>query len=500
MTELLKSERLLKDLSTKSENYWILRGEKHALSLFHAMAKRVPAYKDFLEKRHINAERIKTIEDFRSLPPIDKDSYLRRYPLESLCWDGKLKEKHWVISSTSGSTGEPFYFPRQEAQDLQYSLLADLYLRTNFEVHKRSTLYIVAFPMGVWIGGVFTYQILQYLARQKNYPLSIITPGINKQEILKAVKNLGAKFDQIIIGSYGPFLKDILDDGERERIQWNKYNIGFVFSAEGFTETFRDYVLKRTRFENPYKATLNHYGTVDLGTMSYETPLAILVRRLSLSNKQLYGSLFGNTIKLPTLTQYLPEMFYFEDTAGNLFCSAKGGIPLVRYDLKDHGGVKTFREIEGLCKSSGIDIKQETAKVHIGDTVWKLPFVYVYERSDLSVSFYAANMYPETIRRALQHKSLEKKVTGKFTMLVKYDRGQNQYIEINVELAGEMKKSKKLREEVTDLAFKQLFKESSEYRKIYEEIGKRSTPRIVFWPYEHPIYFKAGTKQKWVKK
>jgi len=495
------AEHLLKTLNAKGpESYWLKRGEQNALSLFHKAAQLVPAYRDFLRKHRIHHHKIRTLRDFQTLPPTDKDSYLRSYPLAALCWEGKLKERHWVISSTSGSTGEPFYFPRQETQDLQYALLADLYLRTNFRVHERSTLYIVGFPMGVWIGGVFTYQILQYLARQKNYPLSIITPGINKQEILKAVKKLGSKFDQIIIGSYGPFLKDILDDGEREGIQWNKYNIGFVFSAEGFTETFRDYVLKRTRFENPYKATLNHYGTVDLGTMSYETPLAILVRRLSLSNKQLYESLFGNTVKLPTLTQYIPEMFFFEEVGGSLLCSADSGLPLVRYNLKDHGGVCTREQVDTLCTASGIDLKHAAEEARIQDTVWNLPFVHVYERADFSVSFYAANIYPETLRRALQHTSLGKKVTGKFTMMVQYDRRQNQYIELNVELGGTQRRSKKLEEAVQELAHMQLLKESSEYRKIYEEIGKRSTPRIVFWPYGHPTYFKTGTKQKWVKK
>ena len=37
----------------------------------------------------------------------------------------------------------------------------------------------------------------------------------------------------------------------------------------------------------------------------------------------------------------------------------------------------------------------------VTNTIWRLPFVYVYERSDFSVSFYAFQIYPETIKRAL---------------------------------------------------------------------------------------------------
>src|SRR3989344_5952796 len=93
--------QLLAELKRKPEHYWIKKGEKRALQLFSLMAQRVPAYKDFLKKNNINAEKIKTINDFKHVPTIDKDNYLRIYPLEKLCWDGELKAKQWVFSTTS---------------------------------------------------------------------------------------------------------------------------------------------------------------------------------------------------------------------------------------------------------------------------------------------------------------------------------------------------------------------------------------------------------------
>ena len=47
----IKLDRLLK---TKPESYWLTRGERRVLNLFHLMARRVPAYKDFLKKNKIN--------------------------------------------------------------------------------------------------------------------------------------------------------------------------------------------------------------------------------------------------------------------------------------------------------------------------------------------------------------------------------------------------------------------------------------------------------------
>src|SRR3989344_2665948 len=42
-------------LSAKPERYWVRRGEKRVLLLFHLMSERVPAYKDFLQKRGLLA-------------------------------------------------------------------------------------------------------------------------------------------------------------------------------------------------------------------------------------------------------------------------------------------------------------------------------------------------------------------------------------------------------------------------------------------------------------
>lgn len=496
----LNTKKLLHDLKVKPEDYWVNKGERRALRLFHEMSKRVPAYKDYLKKNKIKSELVRSIKDFRSIPTISKDSYLRKYPLEMLCWDGRLKEESWTVSATSGSTGEPFYFPRQADQDWQYAIMAELYLRTNFQIDKKSTLYIIGFPMGAWIGGVFTFEAIRLLSERSKYKLSVITPGIHKLEIIKAIKQLGDKFDQVLIGSYGPFLKDTLDDGVRMGVNWKKYNLGFILSAEGFTEGFRDYVMKIAGVKNKYTATLNHYGTVDLGTMSYETPLAILARRIAVKNKKIYKSLFGDTIKLPTFTQYFPELFYFEDIGSNLLCSGYSGLPLVRYDLKDHGGVLSFNKVRDIFRSEGIDIINEATKADIVNTLWHLPFVHVYERSDFSVSFYAFQIYPETIRRAFLKRSLEKGVTGKFTMMVKFDKAQNQFLEINAEMKSGIRKSKRLELEIRDVVNNQLLEESSEYRETYGMIRKRALPRIVLWPYEDTTFFKPGVKQKWVKK
>src|SRR5690606_34510215 len=159
------------------------------------------------------------------VPLINKDNYLRQYPREALCWDGQFSERSWVVSTTSGSTGEPFYFPRTTLQDEYYALTAELYLRENFQIQNKRTLYIDAFAMGAWIGGRLTYEALTRVAA-KGYALSVITPGINKTEVINSVKKLGPDFDQVIIGCYPPIMKDIIDLGIEQGLNWKDYNLG----------------------------------------------------------------------------------------------------------------------------------------------------------------------------------------------------------------------------------------------------------------------------------
>lgn len=492
------AELLQQKLNTYPESYFIKRGGKRALKLFHEMAARVPAYKDFLSGHGVDSRTVKTLEDFKKVPTIDKDNYLRKYTKEQLCWDGDFGHGRWTISTTSGSTGKPYYFPREASQDWQYAMMAELYLRNNFSIQDKTTLYVVAFPMGAWIGGLFTYEALRIIADHGVYDLSVITPGINKQEVINAVKELGGSYDQVIIGAYAPFLKDILDDGKREGLDWDSYNLGFIFSAEAFSENFRDYVIRMTGPDNENKFSLNHYGTVDQGTLAHETPESIFIRRKLVKSNQL-DLLFPEKHRQPTFAQYNPEMFYFEQEGSNLLASSYSGIPLVRYDLKDYGGIISKKSVYSILSKNGIDIDSELTGAGITND-WNLPFLYVYERNDFSVSYYSFLVYPDTIRRALHQDEVSDAATGKFNMHADYDESGRQLLVVNIELKHSIDKNSDLAVKLQNIIHDRLLKESSEYNETFKQVGEVVKPVIKLWDYEDPLHFKPGGKQKWVKK
>ena len=481
----------------RKHEYWIRRGEVMALDLFRDMAARVPAYKSFLKENKISAQKVRKFQDLKEIPTLSKNNYLRKYPLHELAWDGKINHQAWVISATSGSTGKPFYFLRQSEQDEQYAFTAEAYLLHNFLIDRRSTLYVNCFALGVWIGGLFTYEAITSIARKRNYSLSIISPGINKEEILNAIKNLGDKFDQVILGGYPPFIKDVVDEGMTSGINWHKYRLGFIFSAEGFSESFRNYILRRTGTKDLYRSSLNHYGTVDLGTMAHETPLTILMRQLMLKKTELRSSFFGDTFKLPTLAQFLPEMFFFEEQDGGLLCSARSGLPLVRYDLKDNGGVRTFNEAKHLFAKYGVVLEKEAAQRGLKNSLWHLPFVFVYERKDLSTTLYGLNIYPDSVRNVLQERVFESRITGKCVLLTKTDSRENQYLEIAIELKKKRVMPRGLASLMQQKIVEALRQTNSEYRRLHDEMPARAIPRLTFLAYEDTRYFTPKGKHKW---
>ena len=489
------------ELHKKPESYWIHRGEAMGLRLFREMSIHVPAYKQMIREKQIRPETIRTAKNFSSIPICSKQSYLNKYPLKQLNWTGKHAIRQQTIAATSGSTGVPFYFPRSIVQDKQYAAIAEMYLRTNFQIHKKSTLYIVGWGMGVWIGGVFSYTAVRMVALRGKYDLSLITPGTSKKEIISAVTQLGRQFDQIIIGGYPPMVKDLLSEGEEQGVKWKTYPLKFIFSAEGFSEDFRDYIVDHAGLQNVYMDTLNHYGTVDLGTMAHETPLTILIRRLAHNNPALNKSLFGESYRQPTLAQYIPELFYFEEVEGQLVCSAYSGLPLVRYALLDMGGVLTMDTVRTKAQACGIDIEKEIQNAHIEGTIWNIPFVYLFERADFTVKLYGANIYPQEIRRALEQKEITGVVTGKCTMQIMYDKQMNQCLAIHIETKPKKRISSAVAKRIRTYIIEELLAHNSEYAYLYTHIKKENIePHIMIHPYQSPGLFDANGKHRWVRK
>lgn len=492
------SPSFIAKLLTNESADWSRSTSVYIFKRFKDAYKNVPAYRHFLERLGIDAASIRTEKSVERIPPITKTNYLRIHPWDKLCRTGALENEPLVLTATSGSTGQPFYIPRTNDVHDAAMVFHRLFIERSGLDKSKPTLVVVAFGMGVWIGGVLTYEAFSRIS-ESGWPLSIITPGVNKKEIFEALTHIGPSYEQIILCGYPPFVKDLIDDASEHGIDWKHWNMRVVCAAEAFSEHFREYLMQKTGMKDPYRSVMNIYGSAELGTMATETPLSILLRRLALKHEALYRKLFSEAHRLPTLAQFVPDFTSLEaGKGGEVYATGGTALPLIRYDIGDQGGVFTYADVERMCKEVGINIAAEIKRAGIADTIMELPFVYLYERADLSTKLYGAIIFPEHVKSGLQNPVLEKFITGRFTMTTENDAKHNEYLEINIELQHGVKDGEPIRTALVESVVKSLSASSGEYQNNYLNMHERVVPRIVFWPHEHPKYFHPGIKQKWV--
>lgn len=482
-----------KTLRTKPYSFWQKEGDKMVLNLFEQMTKRVPAYRDFLKKNKIKPSQIKTIDDFKLLPVMDKQNYMKKYPLKDLCWDGKI-ENNSLFSVSSGSSGAPFFWPRGDSLELETSITHGLMLSETFGADKKSTLFVNSFSMGVYIAGVV---ILNSALRvsEKGYPLTIVTPGLDIKDAIRTIKELGPSYDQVILAGYPPFLKDIIDRGTKEGVKWGTMNMKFLFAAENFSETFRDYLLRKTKSKDAIHSSASIYGSADASIMSNETPLTVFMRKAATKDKNLYRDLFEENSYMPTLSQYNPMLKYFENINNELIFSAYGGIPLLRYNIHDSGRIISYEE--ALSMPSIKNNKELQKEIKSGS---KLPFLEIFGKSDLTISFYGLKIYPENIKAGLENKSIKDFVSGKFVIQQKNQSNQDQYWEIDLELNKDIRETHEIREKVTKSIMKSLKEKNAEYNALLNAMGKKAHPTIKFFAKGDKKHFNdKSLKQRWKK-
>jgi phenylacetate-CoA ligase len=465
--------------------------------LFKKAAIELPAYQKFLKEKGCNPNYIRTVADFVRIPVTSKKTYLQQNDRRNLVWAEDLKGP-LAFCSTSGSTGEPYYFPRNDRLAQQASVMAEDFLKQSSYGEGR-TLVLMGLGMGVWIGGLITLRAFEIAAERMQAPVAFLAPGYNKKEIFKALKKLAPEFDQTILVGYPPFIKELLDEVEDENIDIGKLHIRLMFAAEAFTETFRNYVTQKAKVQDPLLDTLNIYGTADIGAMAHETPLSILVRRLVLEDPLLYKDTFGQIEKTPTLAQYRPEFIEFEEVNGELLLTGNAALPLIRYAVGDNGGVHSYDQIQRLLHQYGVNLEKEIDEAGIRHTVQKLPFVFVYERTDLSTMLHGIIIYPEFIKEGLLKPKLTPLFTEKFTMSTKHDIHHNQFLQINLELRKGIEPNQELELQAQEIVRETLIEKSSEFSEISKSRASENLLKIILWPHEHPRYFAPNTKQRWVE-
>lgn len=481
----------------KSSQSFMRESELEALSLFHSMAERVPAYRDFLLKKGVNSHAIKSYQDLLGVPPTDKDNYITQYSLAELSWDGEIDAE--MFSTSSGSSGEAHFWPRGKRLEEETAFVYELLLRNFFSIDKRKTLVIDAYSMGLYVAGTFTLNSCIRIA-DKGYPLTVITPGINKSDVLKVVQRIGDNFDQIVLCAYPPLAKDIIDEGKLLGIDWARYHMHFISGGESYSEKWRAHLYKSSGVpEQDYLySSINTYGSADAAILGHETPLSILIRRLASDDKELCLALFGKA-NLPSFHQYYPFWKNISLQEKELCFTANAGIPLVRYNIHDEGGYYSYDEVLHILKKHGYK-SSEVLKDFPPELNWRLPFVYLYGRSNAAATIYGLNVYPENIKTALEHDDALAHLSGKFVLSTEYDKAQDQYLSLHLELKKDALIDRKTSARIRKIVFETLREVNAEFRMLSDTFRKRATPRVRFHSHGDTRHFPLRIKEQYLKK
>ena len=359
----------------------------------HTTVREVPAYRAFVLSRTSRSS---------ELPVTDKASYVNAYPMAARCVGGTIPSRGVLIDESSGSSGTPTNWIRGavERDANARTIIRGLEHRFGCE-----PLFVInAFALGPWATGINLTLALSSWCRMKS-----LGPDIAK--IVNTLTHFGPSHHYLIMG-YPPFLKQLLDS---EEIDWSAHTVSFVYGGEGMSESMRRYMHQRgvTRVYGSYGASdleLNIGAetdfTIALRQLMDARP-ALAARLLSQAGPQYHGT-------LPMIFQYNPADFFLEtSSAGELLvtvCRPGYLAPKVRYNIHDLGQVVRFPALRDALAAAGVDIET------LAPRALDLPLLFLYGRSDMSVSWFGCKIPPADVQDALFRTQALSKIADGFQL------------------------------------------------------------------------------------
>jgi len=211
-----------------------------------------------------------------------------------------------------------------------------------------------------------------------------------------------------------------------------------------------------------FRSVISSYGASDLEiNIGVETDLTIALRHLCFTNRELCERLFGRQTP-PMIFQYNALDYIIETSAHSelLFTIGRqtSAAPKLRYNLKDFGGVMTHKELSTKLQAEGLNIS-DLARLQSC-----FPILFVFGRTDLTVPFYGAKVYPTDIEDIVNAEpSLVTKINS-FQLASYEDEQLNRRLRIHLETVKTF--AGKLPDNLRDLFFDGLCACNQDFREV----------------------------------
>lgn len=439
-------------------------------------ARRVPAYGSFLAGEPYPADPDSFVE-----PYTDKDNYVKVFPTEARCVDGRLSFRDAAIDESSGSTGTPYNWVRSLRERQESHLFISHFARFCFG--EEDWITINAFSMGAWATGVN-----MGIALQRNSIVKNTGPDVDK--ILDTLEFFGPGTPYLLCG-YPPFLKLMIDTAEERDFPLDRYRLMALVGGEGMSEGLRDYLLQV--FEPVYSG----YGATDLEIgVAGESPISVAIRRRARIDPAVREALFGTDSRLPMVFQYNPLQHYIAVTEDGELVFTVNRLhmlsPRIMYNIHDEGGVATFDEMRERAALAGVDLAEL-----VPGTIPALPFLWVYGRKDSTISVMGANIYPEDLEQCLYDEPELARRTRSYCLGVHEDKDGTWRPLLSFEIQDEIDGNLQALFEERIVA--RLYALNSDFREAMDEHAEGVRPIIALHPLGHGPFAHDSSKIKQVR-
>ncbi len=368
-----------------------------------------PAYKAFLESEGHRGDGQWRLCD---LPITTKENYVKKYSIVERCYYGKLPSAGVVIDESSGSSGVPNNWVR--SADEREDVKRILQLNYQLIYHDSGCILLNCFALGPWATGM-------------NVSMSLVDVGILKsigpdqKKLENTFEIFGPDYRYLVFG-YPPFIKSFVDT---TRLDLKQYRMDLIVGGEGISEPLRSHLLQY------FQSVISSYGASDLEiNIGVETELTINLRRLCMKDRELSQLLFGREMP-PMIFQYNALDYIIETTAESelLFTIGRqtSAAPKLRYNLHDFGGTITHNQLSEKLSAKGISI------LSLAKRQSRFPVLFVFGRSDLTVPFFGAKVYPTDIEEIINADAELMKQINSFQISSYEDESINRRLKIRLE-------------------------------------------------------------------
>lgn len=421
--------------------------------------KNVPAYQDFLEKHDV-----KVGESFANLPPTDKKSYILTYPYEQLLGDDS--EQILAIFRSSGSSGNPFFWPYLKSSNRFVGLATRIFLETSFAIHQKKTIAIVGLSLYSSIGEHFSWG-LKNMSLQVNYPFWVVTPGNNLQEIIEIIHKIQNFVEQIIlliVPSTIAYLQVKANELQKP-LPLNK--LKYIALSEPFPESSRTYLQKQAVIAEDTPFMFSMYGSTDTGGIGVESLATIALRKLLVQN-QVLAKRLAIDLPIPLFFHFIAPNTFLETVDGSLCITRWQGIPLVRYIVYDKVAFYSWRNLKKIILNSKNLNSEDEKFINIIKSAsnWLPNLLAVTGRSDSCLIVGGSNLSEYMLDEAVKAKELETIMTGIYRVHLIYEK-ERHFLEFKLELRQNVEENEEIRDRV--------------YHSLIQSIGRLDPSFLSDW-------------------